>query len=143
VPVAITTDGVLTDKELKIEASTAMGDWKLDSKTKGLVMGSGCIALQGKQKEGDFSLNYDKIVEDIRQNPSKREITIEKEGFISIGEAVERNIIGRLGEFELDKRSILLDSEIKRIYPIEPANFGELLENQYESIPLDVSMMEE
>jgi hypothetical protein len=141
-PIAITTDGVLTDKKLEIESSTEMGGWKLDSATKGLVMGSGCIALQGKQKEGDFSLNYDKLIEIIKADPTKREIVIEKEGFISIGEAVERNLIGRLGEFEMDRRSILLDSEIKRIYPIEPANFGELLEHQYDSIPLDISMIE-
>ena len=141
VPISITTDGILTDKDLNIIPSKEMGEWKLDSVTKGLVMGSGCIALQGKQKEGDFSLNYDNLVEQIKQFPSITEITIEKEGFISIGEAVERNLFDRLGEFEVDKRSILLNNEIKRMYPIEPKNFGELLVNQYDSIPVDVSMI--
>src|SRR5574343_1285171 len=58
-PISIMTDSITTDVDLKIPSSTAMGGWKLDSVTKGLVMGSGILALQGKHKEGDFSLNYD------------------------------------------------------------------------------------
>jgi len=138
-PIAIMTDGVVTDVDLKIPSSTAMGGWKLDSVTKGLVMGSGILALQGKHKEGDFSLNYDVLMEKI--DPQATEIVLEKDGFVSIGEACERNLFAKLGEYEVDKRVIKLNSDTKRIYPNEPANFGELLEHTYDSIPIDVSMI--
>jgi len=138
-PIAIMTDGVVTDVDLKIPSSTAMGGWKLDSVTKGLVMGSGILALQGKHKEGDFSLNYDVLMEKI--DPNSTEIVLEKDGFVSIGEACERNLFAKLGEYEVDKRVIKLNSDTKRIYPNEPANFGELLEHTYDSIPIDVSMI--
>lgn len=141
VPVSITTDGVLTDKEINIIPSTKIGEWKLDSVTKGLVFGSGCIALQGKQKEGDFSLNYDELLERIIKDKEIKEITIEKEGFVTIGEAIERNIMDKLGEFEVDKRSIILNNDIKRIYPNEPENFGMLLCSQYDSIGIDISLV--
>jgi hypothetical protein len=138
-PIAIMTDGVVTDVDLRIPSSTAMGGWKLDSVTKGLVMGSGILALQGKHKEGDFSLNYDVLMEKI--DPQSAEIVLEKDGFVSIGEACERNMFAKLGEYEVDKRVIKLNSDTKRIYPNEPANFGELLNNPYDSIPIDVSMI--
>jgi hypothetical protein len=138
-PIAIMTDGVVTDVDLKIPSSTVMGGWKLDSVTKGLVIGSGILALQGKHKEGDFSLNYDVLMEKI--DPQATEIVLEKDGFVSIGEACERNLFAKLGEYEVDKRVIKLNSDTKRIYPNEPTNFGELLEHTYDSIPLDVSMI--
>jgi hypothetical protein len=138
-PIAIMTDGVVTDVDLKIPSSTAMGGWKLDSVTKGLVMGSGILALQGKHKEGDFSLNYDVLMEKI--DPQSTEIVLEKDGFVSIGEACERNLFAKLGDYEVDKRVIKLNSDTKRIYPNEPANFGELLEHTYDSIPIDISMI--
>jgi len=138
-PIAIMTDSITTDVDLKIPPSTAMGSWKLDSVTKGLVMGSGILALQGKHKEGDFSLNYDVLMEKI--DPNSTEIVLEKDGFVSIGEACERNLFHKLGEYEIDKRVIKLNSDTKRIYPNEPANFGELLKNTYDSIPIDVSMI--
>lgn len=140
-PIAIMTDGVVTDVDLKINSSTAMGGWKLDSVTKGLVMGSGILALQGKHKEGDFSLNYDVLMEKINDNPMSNEIVLEKDGFVSIGEACERNLFNRLGEYEVDKRVIKLNSDTKRIYPNEPENFGELLKGHYDSIPIDISMI--
>ena len=138
-PIAIMTDGVVTDVDLQIPSSTAMGGWKLDSVTKGLVMGSGILALQGKHKEGDFSLNYDVLMEKI--DPNSTEIVLEKDGFVSIGEACERNLFHKLGEYEVDKRVIKLNSDTKRIYPNEPENFGELLKGHYDSIPIDISMM--
>ena len=138
-PIAIMTDGVVTDVDLKIPSSTAMGGWKLDSVTKGLVMGSGILALQGKHKEGDFSLNYDVLMEKI--DPQSTEIVLEKDGFVSIGEACERNLFHKLGEYEVDKRVIKLNSDTKRIYPNEPTNFGELLKGHYDSIPIDISMI--
>ena len=140
-PIAIMTDGVVTDVDLKIPSSTSMGGWKLDSVTKGLVMGSGILALQGKHKEGDFSLNYDVLMEKI--DPNSTEIVLEKDGFVSIGEACERNLFHKLGEYEVDKRVIKLNSDTKRIYPNEPENFGELLKGHYDSIPIDVSMIGE
>ena len=140
-PVAIMTDGVVTDVDLKVNSSTGMGEWKLDSATKGLVLGSGILALQGKHKDGDFSLNYDVLMEKIQENPNAQEIVLKKDGFISIGEACERNLIDRLGEFETDERHLILNSDTKRIYPEEPKNFGELAKGHYDSIALDASMI--
>ena len=71
------------------------------------------------------------------------EIVLEKDGFVSIGEACERNLFHKLGEYEVDKRVIKLNSDTKRIYPNEPTNFGELLKGHYDSIPIDVSMIRE
>jgi hypothetical protein len=116
-----------------------MGEWKKEPATKGLVMGSGILALQGKHKEGDFSLNYDVLMEKI--DPNSTEIVLEKAGFVSIGEACESNLFSRLGEYEVDKRVIKLNSDTKRIYPNEPENFGELLKGHYDSIPTDVSLI--
>ena len=118
-----------------------MGSWKLDSVTNGLVMGSGIIALQGKQKDGDFSLNYDELIDIINKDPNSTEIVIEREGFISMGEAIERNILDKLGQFEINKRTIRLNYDRKRVYIDEPSNYGELVQNRYESIPVDVSMI--
>jgi len=139
-PLYIMTDGVGTDVDLKIESSKEMGKWKLDATTPALIMGSGVIALKDKHGKGAFSLDYDSLMATIKEHPEYDTIHMQADGFVSMGEAIERKRIDLMGESETDIRAIILNSDLKRCYINEPSNFGELITNTYPSIPWDVSM---
>jgi hypothetical protein len=139
-PLYILTDGVATDVDLQLKSSKEIGHWKLDAKTSALVIGSGIVALKGKKGKGAFSLNYDSLMQTIHDHPEYDTIHMQTDGFLSMGEAVERKRIDLMGETQVDVRAIILNSDLKRCYINEPSNFGELITNTYPSIPWDVSM---
>ena len=56
VPIHIAVDGLLSDKELVLPNTDGLGSWKLESIKPAICIGSGTVAIQGRDKTGDFSL---------------------------------------------------------------------------------------
>lgn len=139
-PIYIMTDGIGTDVELKVESSKELGKWRLDAVTSALVIGSGAIALKDKIGKGAFSLNYDYLMDVIKNHPEYDTIHIQADGFKSMGEAIERKRLDLLGDSETDTRAIQVNGDLKRCYINEPKDFGELASHKYPSIPWDRSM---
>lgn len=142
IPICITTDGVVTDKDLNIPSGTGMGEWKLNQITEALVIGAGQVALKGKQGKGDFSLDFDKLMGMIKETPDTDTLTLERDGYVSIGEAITQKCFDRLGDVTIDKRKINLHGNDKQCFVEEPETFGQLATNQYNSIPWDSSFLE-
>jgi hypothetical protein len=140
-PVSIIVDGLVSDRKLVLPKDKGIGSWKLNTTGKALAVGSGAIAIQGKKNSGDFSLDYDWIMEQIRQNPEATSIEMRGDGFISIARAVQHEKYARLGEIDKVHRSLILDDDIKRGYPGPPRNFGELVSGQFESKAWDMSLI--
>ena len=141
-PICITTDGVLTDKDLNIPSGAGMGEWKLTHSTEALVIGAGQAALKGKGKKSDFSLDFDDLMEKIKEKPDADTITLERGGYVTIGEVLRDKNFDQLGELKVDKREISITSDRKMCFIEEPTTFGELAKNQYTSIPWDSSFWE-
>lgn len=142
-PICITTDGVVTDKDLNLPSGQGMGDWKLNQITEALVIGAGQVALRGKQGKGDFSLDFDRLMSKIKENTDTDKLTLERDGYVSIGEAITQDCLDKLGDVTIDKRSINLHGNNKQCFIEEPETFGQLAVNQYNSVPWDSSFLEE
>lgn len=142
IPVAIVVDGLVSDKKLVLPKDKGIGSWKLNTVGKALIVGSGAIAIQGKKNSGDFSPDYDWIMEQIRQNPKSTSIEMQGDGFMSVAKTIISKDINRLGEITKGNRSIILDEDIKRCYSIEPKNFGELANGQFKSRAWTISLID-
>lgn len=141
-PICITTDGVLTDKDIAIPSGMGMGEWKMTQCTEALVLGAGQAALRGKDRRKDFSLDFDVLMEKIKEKPDSDMITLERNGYITISDVLSDGNFDKLGEPKTSKREIHINSDRKMCFIEEPATFGELVKNQYNSIPWDSSFWE-
>ena len=143
-PLHIAVDGVVVDRELGIEPNgKKLGGWKLSAKGKGLVLGSGVVALQGKKGEGDFSLDYYSLYREMRDKPLARYFTMKKLSPWSLAKCLNLGHWDKLGDVEEVERGIDVCSEAKRCYREMGENAGEVLEKQVESVPWDISMVKE
>ena len=140
-PLHVAVDGLVTDREVKVEGSVEIGQWKLSTEAPALIVGSGAVAIQGKQGDGDFSLDYDWVMEQIGEEPGAQYIEMENESVLTVGKKV-MGFRGELGSVESGKRSLILNAEVKRCYVEEPRDFGELSKGQFRSFPWDISILE-
>jgi len=141
IPLHVAVDGLLVDQELPIVESGAMGSWKLTSHGPALVMGSGAIAIQGRKGVGDFSLDYDSILEYIRANPGASNQVMKKSSTLTLAKALNLNKWDCLGLLADNERSVEFLTEEKRMYIREPEQVGDLLSSNYESVPWDISII--
>lgn len=134
VPIAVAVDGVVTDGQLLIggggRGGKGIGEWRLSHAGKCLSIGTGLVAMETKEGEGDFSLTYDRAMEMIQGNPEADEWTMEKLGIVKAAKAVQEKRWGEVGKIETMTRTIDL-SETKMDYDEYPQSGRELLENTY------------
>lgn len=134
-PLHVAVDGVLVDRELGVESSGTIGEWRLAGKGKALVIGSGQVAVEDRKGIGEFALDYDWLMEHGLEK-------MEKLSPVTLKKAVDGKCVERLGELETVSRSIDLDSEVKRCYKKKVRDWEELVSSQQESVPWDRSIVE-
>jgi len=137
---SIAVDGCLFKREIPIKETGEMGTWRLNLVAPAFVISSGVGCIKGKDGKGTFSLNYDWLKAQIEANPDASEYKMSKLTPITIGNALKNHKIAHLGELELSERAVVLN-EVKRFYSERPQRGADLL-NQYDSEPLDVSVLQ-
>lgn len=140
----IAVDGVLTDEPVSFVDRTKEkepGQWRLEAHCPSLVISSGCVALRDKMGRGEFGMDYDWLVQQIKNKPKASTYPETKLSPYTLAKAINENHYDRVGQIETITKTIDIYSEIKRQYPLEPKNGHELLNNQYESVPLDTGSL--
>jgi len=142
-PIHVAVDGLISPKPIeraKLGGGSEIGNWKLTAEAPCVCAGSAAVALKGTEKTGDFSLDYDWLVKQIREKPEAREYIMRKLSPITMAVALqdwEKNKIGTLRE---TVKIVSAGRDIKRCYKEFPACGADLLSRSYTSVPWDVSM---
>jgi len=118
-----------------------MGSWRLTHQGKGLSVSSGIVGIEGKGGDEDFSISYDKLYEMFTANPEAQEYTMEKYSPCTLAKAMNEKDLSRLGVLEIITRKIIVEADVKRVYSVAPCCGRDILNNIYESKPVDVSLL--
>jgi len=117
-----------------------IGEWKLSAEQPCLVIGTGAVAIKDKQQTGDFSLDYDWLMEQIAQYPKRKEYEMSKMSPVTLAIALKEKF-EKIGQMNKLTRPVSIINETKRCYRKSPKTGEELLGKQYSSEPWDISMM--
>lgn len=143
-PIHIAVDGVTVPEPVNVALTdNDIGRWHLTSNKACLCIGSGVIALQGKWNGLDFSLDYDSLIDYIRDNPKSTSQVINKTAPVTLAKAIQQNKWNDLGKLETLTKTIDFTYENKRAYRTEPRVCGDLMKHIYISEPWDVSLINE
>jgi len=140
----VAVDGVLTDEPVSFvdrSKEKQPGEWRLEANCPSLVISSGCVAIQDKLGKGEFGMDYNWLIEQIKNNPDATEYPETKLSPLTIAKCINLRQYDRIGDIEEITKTIDIHSEMKRQYLSEPENGLELLNGQYESVPLDIGMI--
>jgi len=136
--IMIATDGVFTTKPLDIEIGDGLGEWTEEAEDMDSVfVGSGIYQLQGKPAKGrglGRDLDLFKVL-----NTEESSVEITKKRPVHIKECAAQNRINDVANFEELNRTINKDGDIKRLWQRQPEQLSDLLNEQFESIPIPVS----
>jgi intein/homing endonuclease len=125
------------------ENSRALGSWKLSHHCPSIIISSGTQTLRDKKSTALFSLQYDWLVQQIEKKPKAKKYSLSGLSPVTLHKALKDNRLQDLGKLEKIKRTISLNSELKRCYKTQPKNGRELLARQYTSEPWDISIVQE
>jgi hypothetical protein len=139
--VHIAVDGVILDKPATTPMSDKLGEWRLSYQGKAIICGSGLVSVEGKFGEGDFSVSYDWLYKQIRDNPQATSYTMSKKTILTLGKAMNENRLNELGKVITVERIVDCLSENKRDYARTPNCGGDLLKHHYLSQPFTVGMI--
>lgn len=131
-------DSVLSTKQAKVgdQNRISMGDWRFSGIGPVLVLSSGRVYHGDKKPQG---LNYDQIVELIKAHPRETYYTANLYRRQTLEESVQLHDLDGLGKMKMTSSSFdlgLLRSNTERIYNNFPRNGHELLNGQYQSLPM-------
>jgi hypothetical protein len=136
------TDSILTTKPF-IPESEKLGDWKLEMSGEAVVLMTGVYTIRNeKQKKTRFrgfpmKEEFD-LFELLEENRNQDKIEIEFEKVVKLGEVISFHNIydfNDLNEFITEIKEISCYSDEKRDWLGQPTSFGQLLEEQFESVP--------
>lgn len=140
IPLHIAVDGLITDRELKLDTGAGMGQWRLSHKGQCIIASAGIVAFEGKPGAEAFSLTFDWLYDAIKKNPRKREYKMTKYSPLTLARALNTGW-DRLGEIEEVTRSIYIKEDSKRMWMDTPKNGGDLLKRTFISAPWECSML--
>jgi len=86
-------------------------------------------------------MDYDWLVDQIKKNPEQVEYPETKLSPMTLAVCINENKYDKIGDIDTLTKTIDIDSDIKRGYPRNPKNGGELLNNRYDSVPIDVGSL--
>jgi len=140
-PIHIAVDGViLTEPAYLGSNEPKLGSWELVAAEPCICAGTGVVAIKGKKRSADFSMDYDQLVEQIEQNPEASEYKIEKLAPVTLAVALNGNWT-ELGRLRRIAKTIYIGDEAKRYYKESPKCGKDLLSKQYRSEPWDASLI--
>ena len=137
----IAVDGIVTTKAIPAENNNTIGEWRLTHRGKGLAISSGIVGIENKGGDEDFAITYDKLISLIKENPLAEEYTMTKLSPVTLARAINSDRWDDLGKLETTTRTITVQGENKRLYLDMPTNGESLLNNTYQSSPMDISLI--
>ena len=135
IPLAVAVDGMITTKPLPVPSTGELGTWRLSHTGAVIIAGSGQVAMQTKEGEGDFALRYDWLKSAIDADPQAGEYTMDKISVTTLASALSVDF-DQLGATKRATRAVRIGADTKRFYMDEPETGADLLTKQYESMPL-------
>jgi hypothetical protein len=120
-----------------------LGEWKLTGVGKVIAVSSGIVAVEVKDpmQVADFSLRYSWLEKAIKDNPRSSYYDMDKWSTVSLKKACKNNKLDKLGQLEKITRTVDLLTEEKRMYRRSPKTGRELLHSQFQSVPMDISIV--
>lgn len=134
VPLAVMVDGIVTEVPLNLKIGSELGEWKLDGEGQALIITSGNVAIEGKRRSGEFSLDFNMLMQYAKAHPNDDGFKLEQDHIVSLPLAYSRNDWFNLGKAQHEVRSIFL-TELKRLFLKRPRVLSDIVSNQYQSIP--------
>jgi hypothetical protein len=142
--IAFATDSILTTKAF-IEESEKLGGWKLETEGEALILMSGVYTIRNdhevKSRFRGFPLYGTDFIELLEKNKDKDKIVFEFEKALKLGEVIAFHNMYSLEDlniFRTIEKDLTCYSDEKRDWLSQPINFGNLLEEQFESVPKTV-----
>jgi hypothetical protein len=136
----IAVDGIITDKPIDAELGSGMGQWRLSHKGKCIIVSSGIVGFEGKHGAEEFSIRFNWLYDQMTSNPEATELTMKKWSPVTLAKALNTDF-NELGQIKELVRTIYLEPDHKRVWKYRSANAGEILNGQYESMPIEASMV--
>jgi hypothetical protein len=143
--IAFATDSILASKSF-IEESSDLGKWKLETEGEALILMSGVYTIRNdkeiKSRFRGFPLSID-FFELLEKNRESDKISFEFEKALKLGEVISfhnKYSIEDLNIFRIVEKELSCYSDDKRDWLNQPKNFGELLNEQFDSAPKTVNL---
>ena len=143
-PIHVSVDGVLSPKKVLLGLENGegrIGRWELASEDSAICAGTAAVAIKGRRKAADFSIDYDWLVGEIGKEPGAEEYSMSKLSPITLAVALNSREWEKLGELRTITKKVHMGGEMKRRYREEPKCGRELLSRTYGSEPWDVSLL--
>jgi hypothetical protein len=139
-PLLVAVDGIITDKPLPIESSLEMGKLRLSHVGKCIIVSSGVVGFEGKQGAEEFALRYEWLQNQLFNNPAESEFSMNKYSPLTLAKAIQTDNLKHLGELQEVNRVINIGKDYKRLWKKYPKCGEDLLNNIYDSVPIDSIM---
>jgi len=141
--VNIAVDGIVSTKAIPVNGDKSLGSWRLTHQGKGLSVSSGIMGIEGKGGDEDFAITYDKLMGLISDDPEATEYALLKLSPVTVAKAINGDRWDDLGKLEITDRAIPVQGDKKRLYSRAPEIGKDLLDNVYQSLPMDISFLRE
>jgi hypothetical protein len=137
----VAVDGFISTKAIETPNPNGIGEWRLSYQGKSLICGSGLVATEGKFGEGDFSVSYDWLYDQITKDPEAIAYYMSKKTILTLGKAIIENKLADIGKVITVERIVDCLSENKRDYAKSPNSGGDLLKHHYNSQAWSAGML--
>lgn len=144
IPLSINTDGFITDKDIPLETSISLGGWKLSHKGKVIINSANSIAFEGKDEgASELALKYNWLVNEINNNPTATSYTMSKYAPVYLSQAIAYlgQDFNKLGQIQKVDLQLKVGQSHKRMFFQKPVTGFDLLNGQYDSMPLPYDMI--
>ena len=142
--VGFATDSILCDTAF-VEQSEQLGGWKLEAEGEALILMSGVYTIKTEKETKTrfrgfpISADFFKLIE---ENRDRDKFVFEFEKAVKLGEAISFPNVYSLDEinvFRTIEKELTCYSDDKRDWMGQPLTFGDLLVNQFDSVPKTVA----
>lgn len=139
------TDSIITTEPF-METSTELGGWDLETEGEGVFLGTGLYTIRNDnsikhRRRGGTSKNINSWFDVIEANPTSVRIPQALTHVVTLGDIINFNHtyhIEDLNTFTTLKRTIDVKDDTKRNWLDSPTVFKDLLDNNYQSVPLEL-----
>lgn len=139
--VSIMTDGIIFSRDVKLKTGEELGDWSIEQENEDCL-----VVKTGIYQFGDTKPKRRGLV---RMGNLKEALKRSDKPYISINytrprhfkEMLIQKTAENIGVFLPDTKKVNVCSDVKRLWQTNPARASDLLDNQYESIPLPISAL--
>ncbi len=137
---SVAVDGIIAEEKVEVPETGEMGSWRMSHAGGVIILSGGIAAVEGKIGAEDFSLRFDWLKKAIEDAPEASEYQMKKLNVCTLAYAMATDY-EKLGQVQEITKTIMIGTDSKRLYFDAPMTGGELLANQYDSEPMDMSLI--